>query len=431
MEDPAQTGHGKYSPGTGRFFYTFDFNPPGKFRMDIYSKKDRWKIYLGIGGALIIAISLFYTNYLAQKLGQEERRKVESWVLAQEQLNDTTKNLTDLTLHLQVLESNKTIPVILVNDRGGIDFAANFPNGLDTSETFLLEEVEKLQSGGFQPIQGFAYQVYYKESTLLRQLRFFPFIQLLLIAGFVFLGYLGFSSARRAEQNRVWVGMAKETAHQLGTPISAIVAWIDHLRESRAEDVEVQEVLNELGNDVKRLELIAERFSKIGSLPALETVSVSRELDKARAYMQRRAPRKVVFDFPDPDEQAAPALMNAPLFAWVIENLLRNALDAMGSEGTIRARIYDENHFTCLDLSDTGKGIPAGKFQTVFKPGFTTKKRGWGLGLSLAKRIIEEYHHGKIFVKSSEEGKGTTFCIKLPKAPAMPDAQPKPQAMRS
>jgi len=384
--------------------------------MDIYSKKDRWKIYLGVGGALIIAISLFYTNYLARKLGEEERRKVESWVLAQEQLNDTTKTISDLTLHLQVLESNKTIPVILVNDRGGIDFAANFPNGLDTAEAYLLEEVEKLQAGGFEPIEGFAYEVYYKESTLLRQLRYFPFVQLLLIAGFVFLGYLGFSSSRRAEQNRVWVGMAKETAHQLGTPISAIVAWIDHLRESRPEDGEVQEILHELNKDVKRLELIAERFSKIGSLPALEPTYISSELEKARTYMERRAPKKVVFDFPEPGSEGAVARMNAPLFAWVIENLLRNALDAMGGEGAIRAHIYEEGNYTCLDLSDTGKGIPSGKFNTVFKPGFTTKKRGWGLGLSLAKRIIEEYHHGKIFVKSSEEGKGTTFTIKLPKA---------------
>ena len=384
--------------------------------MDIYSKKDRWKIYLALGGALIIGISMYYTNYLARKLGEEERSKVESWVLAQKQINDTTKTISDLTLHLKVLETNQTIPVIVVNDRGGIDFAANFSPEHDTSQAFLKNEVAELKGSGFEPIEGFAYSIYYKESKLLRQLRYFPLVQLLLIAGFVFLGYLGFSSARKAEQNRVWVGMAKETAHQLGTPITAILAWIDHLKDIRGDDREVQDILVELDSDVGRLELIAERFSKIGSSPELKATNVMVELEKARQYMQRRAPRKVDFQFPV-EETSHLAQINPPLFAWVIENLLRNALDAMDGEGFIRAEVYEDDQYTCIDLTDTGKGIPAGKFQTVFKPGFTTKKRGWGLGLSLAKRIIEEYHHGRIFVKWSEEGKGTTFTIKLPKAP--------------
>ena len=211
--------------------------------------------------------------------------------------------------------------------------------------------------------------------------------------------------------------MAKETAHQLGTPISAIVAWIEHLKLLREGDEETQEILGELRNDVSRLELIADRFSKIGSAPKLEPIDVYEELDKCRAYMQRRASRKIAFEFPAPGNQPAkPIRINPHLFDWVVENLLRNALDAMESSGKISAEVYDDADYIYIDISDTGKGIPAGKHKTVFQPGYTTKKRGWGLGLSLAKRIVEEYHSGKIFVKRSEEGQGTTFTIQMPKS---------------
>jgi signal transduction histidine kinase len=246
-------------------------------------------------------------------------------------------------------------------------------------------------------------------------LRYFPFVQFVLIAAFVAFGYMGFSSARRAEQNRVWVGMAKETAHQLGTPISAIVAWIEHLKLIREPDEEVQEVVGELRNDVSRLELIADRFSKIGSAPKLEPINIYEELDQCRAYMQRRASRKTAFNFPPADSPEKLVYINSHLFDWVVENLLRNALDAMEGKGSITADIYDDQDYVYADFTDTGKGIPDSKFKTVFRPGYTTKKRGWGLGLSLAKRIIEEYHNGKIFVKRSEEGEGTTFTIQLPK----------------
>ncbi len=386
--------------------------------MDIYYQKSRWKLYLGIAGVVIVLISLFYTNYLTGKLAAEERNKVELYVAAQEELNKETNEeceaCRDFTIYSMILQGNTTIPVMLVNANGNIDDAINF--GTNDPEK-LEEELRKLQQDGIEPItnQALGVSIYYKESLTLRQLRFFPMVQLVLIAAFILFGYLGFSSARRAEQNRVWVGMAKETAHQLGTPISGIVAWIEHLRLIRNEDAEVHEILDELQKDVGRLELIADRFSKIGSAPELVPVNVFRELDQLRAYMQRRASRRVSFEFPSPEEEAITININPHLFDWVVENLLRNALDAMEGQGTISAEVYDDKDNVYIDIADTGKGIPANKFRTVFRPGYTTKKRGWGLGLSLAKRIIEEYHSGKIFVKASEEGKGTTFTIQLPK----------------
>ena len=389
-----------------------------QFFMDIYTRKSRWKIYLAISGIVIVTISMVYTNYLTSKLAAEEKVKAELWVKAMEDLHDFNDDeeaslYCDVTLHTEILKSNTTIPVIVVNERGGIYESINVR---DTSKAALLSEVEEMKASGFEPIQGYANFIYYKESNLLRQLRYFPLVQLLLIAAFVGFGYMGFNSSRRAEQNRVWVGMAKETAHQLGTPISAIVAWVEHLKLISDEDGEVMEILGELRNDISRLELIAERFSKIGSAPKLETINVYHELEKCRAYMQRRASRKIAFEFPDPTAAVKNVKINPPLFDWVVENLLRNALDAMGGKGKISAELYDDKDFVYIDISDTGKGIPANKFKTVFQPGFTTKKRGWGLGLSLAKRIIEEYHSGKIFVKRSEEGEGTTFTIQLPRA---------------
>jgi signal transduction histidine kinase len=386
--------------------------------MDIYSRKSRWKLYLAVAGIVIVLISLVYTNYLTQQLAREERNKAQIWARAMEKLNEPMEpeceHCKDLTFFLEIIQANQTIPVMLVNDRGNVEDAVNF--GTDDPEEWQ-KEFEKMRADGAQSIEGFGNAIYYKESTILQQLRFFPIVQLILIGAFIGFGYMGFSSARRAEQNRVWVGMAKETAHQLGTPISAIVAWIEHLKMIRQNDAEVQEVIEELSEDVNRLDLIADRFSKIGSSPELNSVNVFKELDEVRAYMQRRASRRVKFEFPDPGQAPITASINPHLFDWVLENLMRNALDAMGGQGVISTDVYEDNNYVYIDLTDTGKGIPNGKFKTVFRPGYTTKKRGWGLGLSLAKRIIEEYHSGKIFVKWSEEGKGTTFTIQLPKQP--------------
>ncbi len=388
--------------------------------MDIYRQRSNWKIYLAIAGLLIVSISMLNTNYLYNRLSEEEARKVKHYEMAQELINDIDEDNIDncdYTLHTKIIESNTSIPVILVDERGEVIAAANFGSELDTNYVYLKKVVADMEAEGFEPIEGYAYKIYYKESKILTQLRYFPLIQLLLIAAFVFFGYLGFNYSRKAEQNRVWVGMAKETAHQLGTPISAIVAWLEHLREIRDGDPELQEVVTELSNDVNRLELIADRFSKIGSAPHLQSSNIFEELNKCRTYMERRAPRKVSFVFPDPRE-ATPLYVpiNQHLFEWVVENLLRNALDAMEGQGEISAEVYADTGFVYVDLSDTGKGIPGNKFKAVFQPGYTTKKRGWGLGLSLAKRIIEQYHNGKIFVKKSTEGKGSTFTIKLPRA---------------
>ncbi len=387
--------------------------------MDIYTQKSRWKLYLGIGGALIVLTSLVYTNFLTGKLAAEERRKVNLYLLAMEEISRDPKaecepclNCMEFSLHYSLIQANTTIPVILVGEDGEIQDAVN----LGTEDRKVWNrELRKMQESGVEPLRGFAYALYYKESTILRQLRFFPVIQLLLIAAFVAMGYIGFSAARRAEQNRVWVGMAKETAHQLGTPISAIMAWIEHLHLLMADNEEGKEVITELGKDVSRLELVADRFSKIGSAPVLEAVNIFEELHLCRTYMEKRAPRKVSFLFPDPSSGNVTVKLNPPLFDWVIENLLRNALDAMEGQGQISAAIQEEGHHIGIYITDTGKGIPASKFKTVFEPGYSTKTRGWGLGLSLAKRIIEDYHKGKIFVKWSEEGKGTTFCIQLPR----------------
>lgn len=387
--------------------------------MDIYSRNSKWKVYLAIAGVVIVIITMFYTRYLANILAEEERSKVDNWVTAQEHFNeiDEEESDCDYTLNLKIFQSNTSVPVIVVNDRGGIDWAANFGEDKEKDEDYLINQVAKMQARGFEPIQGFAYSIYYKESNILRQVRFFPLVQLGLIGAFIVFGYYGFNSARRAEQNRVWVGMAKETAHQLGTPITAIVAWIENLKIMREDDDEVQMIMGELRNDVNRLELIADRFSKIGSEPKLQAINVYEELDKCRAYMEKRAPRKVTFHFPPPFHQPKMININPPLFDWVLENLMRNALDAMEGKGKISAEVYEEGQFVCIDITDTGKGIPQNKFKTVFQPGYTTKKRGWGLGLSLAKRIIDQYHSGKIFVKDSIEGQKTTFTLKLPKNP--------------
>jgi signal transduction histidine kinase len=387
--------------------------------MDMYARKSRWKGYLGIGGLVIILISLLYTNYLATKLADEERKKVNLWLMASgimaQPPEEGCLNCIDYTLPLEISKSNTTIPVILVSETGTIIAGANFGEDRDNNLDFLAKELDKIKASGIKPLEAYAQKIYYKNSTLLTLLKYFPVVQLILIGAYISFGYLAFSAARRSEQNRVWVGMAKETAHQLGTPTSAIVGWIEHLKSIREEDEELSEVLYELRKDVTRLELIAERFSKIGSAPELKAINVYDELEKCRAYMQRRASRRVNFHFPDTEQTPLMININPPLFDWVVENLVRNALDAMGGKGEISADVMEDNEFVYIDISDTGKGIPPSKHKTVFQPGYTTKKRGWGLGLSLTKRIIEDYHTGKIFVKKSAENEGTTFTIQLPK----------------
>jgi signal transduction histidine kinase len=400
---------------------------------NIYARNSHWKWYLAAGGIAIIIISLFYTRYLAGRLEERETQQARLWAEAQRSLTKMTSDTTtflnsnyDFTLHAQVLVLNNTIPVVLVSKDGSIQDALN----VDGSEGSKIDvekvqaELARMRRRGIDSIEmagipDLYVKVYYSHSKLLDLIKWYPVVQLGLIMAFVGFGFLGFNAARRAEENQVWLGMAKETAHQLGTPITAILGWLETLKAVNEDRPDNQEMLEELGKDVNRLELVADRFSKIGALPELKPVNLYEQLEQNRIYMQRRAPRKVTFDFPKPEEHPpAMAGINPPIFDWVLENLLRNALDALeGGVGAIGARIYTEGHYYCIDISDTGKGIPAGKFKTVFKPGYSTKTRGWGLGLSLSKRIIEQYHRGKIFVRKSELGKGTTFTLKLLKLP--------------
>ncbi|HEY3386269.1 MAG TPA: HAMP domain-containing sensor histidine kinase, partial [Saprospiraceae bacterium] len=382
--------------------------------MEPNSQRSHWKIYLAIAGAVILLISLIYTTYLAQRLREGERNKALLLFDAYKTLLEADIE-ADVTLQLSIFESNKDIPIIVATESGGVLFGKNFGVELDTNMVFLAERLAQLKNKGPEPISisddTAREYIYYQNSKLHELLTYFPFIQLLLLAAFVAIGYISINNARRAEQNRVWVGMAKETAHQLGTPISAIIGWIEHLRESYPEDsVEIKalkemqlEVLNEMQNDVDRLDLIADRFSKIGSAPALTPVDIYAQMRGITDYIRRRASRKIVFQEPKADTPPLMVAINPPLFNWVIENIMRNALDALEEgTGTIAWVVHSYTDHIEIDISDTGKGIAASKVKVVFEPGFTTKTRGWGLGLSLARRIIENYHKGKIFVKHSK-----------------------------
>ena len=386
---------------------------------DIYSNRSRWKILLGIAGLIIVLITLFYSNYLATKLQENEKNNVELYAAALKSLvkeSQETGVEIDYTLNMAILERYNSIPVILESD-AGVLIGENFSDSTINDQVFLAAELEQIKKSGFTPIKGpagYANMIYYKNSPLYNRIRYFPIVTVLLLGVFILFAYYLFNASRVSEQNRVWAGMAKETAHQLGTPISAIMAWIEHLKEILGDDPDQQEIITELTKDVNRLDLVADRFSKIGSAPKLVEIDLYAQLDECKEYMEKRASRKIVFDF---DKGSGKNVMiNEHLFNWVIENLIRNALDAMGGTGKISTIVYEENNYFCLDLTDTGKGIATSKFKTIFQPGYSTKSRGWGLGLSLAKRIIENYHSGKIYVKNSTPNQETTFTIKLPKA---------------
>lgn len=367
-------------------------------------------------GFLIVILSMIYSQYLAKNLAE---REIETVMLYKEAIISAATSAPgeDTHMELSILDNFSNVPIILENEIGNLT-GYNYEEGEVTSDqTFLTEKKEDILKTGYPPIKGSGYaaNIYFENSKLYRRISMFPLAQILLLSTFVLFGYYVFSTSRKSEQNRVWAGMAKETAHQLGTPISAILGWIEHLKESSAHNPEQLEIVGELRNDVTRLELIADRFSKIGSKPELEKTDIVAKLDECKIYMQRRAPKKVHFHFPEKSNPVY-AHINSHLFDWVIENLLRNALDSMEGKGTITATVKATGGHVEIDINDTGKGIAPGKFKTVFDPGFTTKKRGWGLGLSLAKRIIEQYHRGKIFVKNSKINEGTTFTIHLPTA---------------
>ena len=384
--------------------------------MDFYKQRSIWNIVLLVVGITILLITAIYANYLAGQLSSREDKIKDLFEQATSFLATNEDLEQDMTIPDQI-RSHYNLPMIYEFEGSERYEGNNWGESLDTSQIFLAKKVAEFKRNGAEPIYGKGitegYTIYTFNSPLATYIRFFPIIQFLLIGLFLTFAYLLINATRRAEQNRVWAGMAKETAHQLGTPISAIIAWIEHLKESNVERPEQLEVIGELNKDVERLELIADRFSKIGSDPELALTNLYSELHEMEAYMKRRSSRKVVFDFPN-GEQEMMVRINSHLFNWVLENLIRNSLDALDGQGTISANILKDDHWVTLNLSDTGKGIPTSKFKQVFRPGFSTKQRGWGLGLSLAKRIIEDYHKGKIFVKNSKVNEGTTFTIQLP-----------------
>ncbi|MCF8371065.1 MAG: HAMP domain-containing histidine kinase [Bacteroidales bacterium] len=376
---------------------------------------------------LIGMSSLVFTNRLVTKLSKEERKSVELWAEANRQLSKPG-NDQDISFIFEVIRKNKTIPVIMVDEEMTILAARNLdslksiidkkalgPEVLERNLAYLYKQLEIMKSE-HEPIEivlmnGHKNIIYYKDSILLTQLFYYPFFQLGVIFLFILVAYLAFSSSRRAEQNQVWVGMSKETAHQLGTPISSLLAWVEYMKEENTN----QEMLLEVEKDVQRLETITERFSKIGSAPVLVRTNIVEVINSSIAYLKTRTSKKVNYqvNYDHIDEILVP--INQALFEWVIENLCKNAIDAMEGAGEIEISIQDNTQIVYVDIKDTGKGIPKTKFKTVFQPGYTTKQRGWGLGLSLSERIIETYHAGKIFVKSSDHETGTTFRIALRK----------------
>lgn len=376
------------------------------------------KIILVLAAVIIAVVSLMVSHFLVRDLSNEERGKMEVWAQALHVLNNADEN-TDVTLVLNVIQANNTIPVIILDSGGNVMDYRNIKikaaNAADSLAYVTELGRQMYQSGKFIKINlgkdARDYQlVCYDESTMLKRLASYPYVQLGIVLIFVVVAIFALLSSKRAEQNKVWVGLSKETAHQLGTPISSLMAWVEILKENYPDD----ELIPEMDKDVKRLERIAERFSKIGSLPEPVDASMNDVLNHVADYMDRRTSAKVEIQkrFPDHDVMVK---MNASLFEWVIENLCKNAVDAMEGSGKIVLTLTEDAGKVVVDVEDTGKGIKKKNIQSVFKPGFTTKKRGWGLGLSLAKRIVEEYHKGRIYVKSSEIGKGTTFRIELRK----------------
>lgn len=507
--------------------------------MNIYSKKQRWKLLLAGAAILIIAASLWYTNILVNKIAKEERNKVQLWAeaiqnkaelvsytgelfekISGEERNRielwaeankraaTSNNHDDLTFYLDILSENTTIPVIVIDKKENIVNWRNFDiKAEDDTAQFLQDQLSQMKGSNKPPIDliyhipGYTFKqklyykdskifselkvvlddliesfiseivinsasvpviytdstqtnileygnlegsntgvsndflmatitemrlenepivininnktknyIFYKDSELLQQLKYYPYFQIVVITLFLLISYYLFSTSRKVEQNQVWVGMAKETAHQLGTPLSSLIAWVEYLK---TKDIE-ESTINELSKDITRLEMITERFSKIGSVPKLEHENLKKVIENTVGYLRVRISKKVNVTVATQNNLEIVAKLNPSLFSWVLENLIKNAVDAMKGEGNISIYITDQTQFVYVDISDTGTGIPRSKQKTIFEPGFTTKQRGWGLGLSLVKRIIENYHEGKIFVKKSDET-GTTFRIVLNK----------------
>ena len=377
-----------------------------------------WRTLLTFIAILIVSGTIFYSNYLGKKIAAEERQKVETWVEAQRTIA-SANDQTSLNLASRILTENDDIPIIETNER---DSMTNNVMNLDSTliandKNYLqekLDEFKKLHGPIVLVINEKPYianKYYYGESNLQKEVRYYPIIQLIIIGLFIFITIIAQRSRFQNTQNQVWVGLAKETAHQLGTPVSSLEGWLEVLRDIDG----TQKIMGDLEKDVDRLKLVTDRFGKIGSIPKLEETDLITQVNAMVEYIRKRASGKVHFSVDTHGEENIIGMISPPLFDWVIENLLKNALDSMDGKGNIDVSIKDETASIIIDISDTGKGISKQNLGSVFKPGFTTKKRGWGLGLTLTKRIVEQYHKGHIFIKNSETGKGTTFRIVLNK----------------
>lgn len=411
---------------------------------NIYDIRRYGKIVFLVIAAAVALLFLYHSNNLVKDLAAQERERMEIWAdatkeiinqfaVADEAMNDSTGTsveapMTDINFLLKVIEGNNTIPVLLTDDRGNILNYRNFnlPDPIDSlnpleltpaNNQYLHDKLKALTSSpnviDIDIDENTRQYLYYEDSTLLKRLSYYPYIQLLVMIVFLVVVYFAVLSTKKAEQNKVWVGLSKETAHQLGTPISSLMAWMELLPEYGVD----QDTVNEMNKDVNRLNTIASRFSKIGSKPQMETCDITNIVRGAANYMSTRISGRIELTT-DIQQEPLEATACAPLFEWVMENLIKNAVDAMHGHGSIKVICGSDSPGKCfIEVSDTGKGISRKNFKTVFNPGFTTKKRGWGLGLTLAKRIIEQYHSGRIYVKTSTPGQGTTFRIDLPLLP--------------
>ena len=404
---------------------------------NIYDSRRIWKVVFVIISLLLVALFLIISNNLVKDLAKQERERMEIWADATRELtmgssndiddegNPISPSATDVDFLLRIIEANNNIPVLLVDDEGNILDHRNFrlPEPVDSMSfeispgnmEYLNKKLHHLKNSEnkieIKIDDATTQYLYYEDSTLLRRLSYFPYIQLAVLFLFFAIAYFALMSIKRAEQNKVWVGLSKETAHQLGTPISSLMAWMQ-LLESMGVD---KSIVSDMDKDVKRLSTIADRFSKIGSMPDKELVPINEAVTSSLEYMRARIPKRVSLYIHTNDQTNNGVMLSQTLFAWVMENLTKNAVDAMDGEGRLDITVEDSPNNVVILVKDTGKGIPRKNFKNVFNPGFTTKKRGWGLGLTLVKRIIEEYHNGQIYIKESEVGKGTTFGIELPK----------------
>ncbi|MDR0371710.1 MAG: HAMP domain-containing histidine kinase [Prevotellaceae bacterium] len=380
----------------------------------LHTVSQRLKLGFIIIALVIVVVSTFFTNSLSKSLAIEEQKKVKVWAEAMRRIILADED-TDIDFFHKIIADNTTIPIVITDKEGNVDTHRNINVPTNNREAFFNKQINRMKES--KPVieiyldENLKHYCYFDDSRLLKWLYYFPYIQFGVITIFILISFFAFSSAKKAEQNQVWVGLSKETAHQLGTPISSLLAWMELFRSRHPDDG----LLDEMDKDVRRLKIIAERFSKIGSAPTLESENLNRTIDTTVKYMINRSSQKIKISTHFPAGPPTIVKLNVPLFEWVIENLCKNAIDAMDGSGSITIDVEEKGDEVIIDVKDTGKGVEKKQHKAIFTPGFTTKKRGWGLGLSLVKRIVEEYHGGKIFVKQSEINVGTTFRILLHK----------------